>query len=153
VFIYYERLYYYTKTCAQIVNTRYLRARGTYVTNSYRNNNNNNNRRLRSQVVILASPDPHCTLQHPLTLRPPPTRHPLTLHPPRTASSTQRKRPTHLRCQEPTRVRRRKRFRQGLLRPFGSRRFHPHCWIHRRRRPQRFQRRRQERRWTQKGPS
>lgn len=45
----------------------------------------------------------------------------------------QRKRPVHLRRQEPTRVQRRQRLRQGLLQPFGGRWFHPHRRVHRRR--------------------
>jgi len=62
----------------------------------------------------------------------------------------QRKRPVHVRREEPTRVQRRQRLRQGLVQPSGGRRFHPHRRIHHRR-LQRFQRRRQERRRIQ-GP-
>jgi len=63
----------------------------------------------------------------------------------------QRKRPLHLRRQEPVRIRRRKRLRQGIVQPFGSRRFHPRRRVHRRR-LQRFQRRGQENRRRIQGP-
>jgi len=63
----------------------------------------------------------------------------------------QRERPDHVRREEPTRVQRRQRLRQGIVQPIGSRRFHPRGRVHRRR-LQRFQRRSQENRRRIQGP-